>query len=173
MHEKICTSQDPRPCTSSGSLMAARSPYVQSLLKGNIGGTTNWWKCAPGGAQFCSLRVIHLPTIHVYIKKVIELFKSWFWKITILILLIKTFRTVKFFKNTQKCDTILKNQQLHFHVRQHSIVVEFVYKKGNIKNLHYIFSPFRPVLGFYNLHWSSLSWGKIRIRVQWVGILIC
>lgn len=60
------TSQDPSPSTSSGNLMAARSPYVESLLKANIGGTTNWWKWVPVGAQLCCLGVIHLPTIHAY-----------------------------------------------------------------------------------------------------------
>lgn len=57
------TSQTPSSLTSSGSLIAARSPYVQSLLNCRIGGTTNWWKWAPDGAKFCSDGVIHLPTI--------------------------------------------------------------------------------------------------------------
>ncbi|THU57184.1 hypothetical protein C4D60_Mb03t00830 [Musa balbisiana] len=29
------------------------------------GGTTNWWKCVPGGAHRCSLSDSHFPTIHV------------------------------------------------------------------------------------------------------------
>ena len=30
-----------------------------------MGGTTNWWKCVPGGAHRCSRGDSHLPTIQV------------------------------------------------------------------------------------------------------------
>lgn len=63
--EVVVTSQERKPFISLGTCIAESLPYVQSLRHSSMGGTTNWWKWVPAGAQLCSAGVAHFPITHV------------------------------------------------------------------------------------------------------------